>query len=91
MRGDQGENLFWSSAILPTGQAFREACEGWIDEKKFYHGEKIGEGPARSKEEQVGHYTQVRCGLSRVALCLERAEHSMLIVESGNRLFGPKP
>ena len=85
MRGDQGENLFWSSGDLPTGQAFREACEGWIDERRFYHGETIGEGPERSKEEQVGHYTQVRCGLSRVTLHLERIEDKTLMAESGSR------
>ncbi|KAL8736630.1 MAG: hypothetical protein Q9181_002307 [Wetmoreana brouardii] len=49
-RPNQGENLYWSK---PNG-SLANASKGWVDEKKNYHGEKIGEGDFAS----WGHYTQ---------------------------------
>ncbi|KAL8767555.1 MAG: hypothetical protein Q9209_005972 [Squamulea sp. 1 TL-2023] len=51
-RPNQGENLYWSK---PNGST-EAASKGWMDEKKNYHGQKIGEGDFGS----YGHYTQVR-------------------------------
>ncbi|KAL8820648.1 MAG: hypothetical protein Q9223_001170 [Gallowayella weberi] len=50
-RKNQGENLYWSK---PNG-SLEAASKGWVNEKKNYHGEKIGEGNFGS----YGHYTQV--------------------------------
>ena len=36
----QGENLYMSSASA----SFSEAVQNWLDEEKYYSGEKIGEG-----------------------------------------------
>ncbi|KAL9594395.1 MAG: hypothetical protein Q9219_007054 [cf. Caloplaca sp. 3 TL-2023] len=52
-RPNQGENLAWSK---PHG-SFADASKMWVDERKNYHGQKIGEGDFGS----YGHYTQV-CG-----------------------------
>ncbi|KAI4175602.1 MAG: hypothetical protein LQ343_001593 [Gyalolechia ehrenbergii] len=49
-RPNQGENLYWSK---PNG-SMADASQGWVDEKKNYHGQKIGEGNFGS----YGHYTQ---------------------------------
>ncbi|KAL8855890.1 MAG: hypothetical protein Q9178_007455 [Gyalolechia marmorata] len=49
-RPNQGENLYWSK---PNG-SLEAASKGWMDEKKNYHGQKIGEGDFGS----YGHYTQ---------------------------------
>ncbi|KAL8996387.1 MAG: hypothetical protein Q9169_004078 [Polycauliona sp. 2 TL-2023] len=49
-RPGQGENLYWSK---PNG-SLEQATKGWLNEKKNYHGEKIGEGDFGS----YGHYTQ---------------------------------
>ncbi|KAH8656593.1 CAP domain-containing protein [Tricladium varicosporioides] len=46
-----GENLYASSG----GASFVDGVHAWVDEKKNYHGEKIGEGNFGS----YGHYTQV--------------------------------
>ncbi|KAL8922473.1 MAG: hypothetical protein Q9208_005195 [Pyrenodesmia sp. 3 TL-2023] len=50
-RPGQGENLYWSK---PNG-SMADASQGWVNEVKNYHGEKIGEGNFGS----YGHYTQV--------------------------------
>ncbi|KAI4106015.1 MAG: hypothetical protein L6R37_002378 [Teloschistes peruensis] len=50
-RPGQGENLYWVSA----GGSLASGSQGWVDEKKNYHGEKIGQGDFGS----YGHYTQV--------------------------------
>ncbi|KAM0798239.1 CAP domain-containing protein [Usnea florida] len=50
-RPGQGENLFWISA----GGSLATGSQAWVDERKAYHGEKIGEG----NFESYGHYTQV--------------------------------
>ncbi|KAL6722170.1 hypothetical protein ACLMJK_001277 [Lecanora helva] len=50
-RPGQGENLFWYS----SGGDLAGASQGWVNEQKSYHGEKIGEG----NFEAYGHYTQV--------------------------------
>lgn len=52
-RPGQGENLYWSK---PNG-SMADASQGWVNEVKNYHGEKIGEGDFGS----YGHYTQVCC------------------------------
>ncbi|KAL8682678.1 MAG: hypothetical protein Q9186_001274 [Xanthomendoza sp. 1 TL-2023] len=49
-RPNQGENLYWSK---PNG-SLEAASKGWMNEKKDYHGEKIGEGNFGA----YGHYTQ---------------------------------
>ncbi|KAL8711725.1 MAG: hypothetical protein Q9220_003896 [cf. Caloplaca sp. 1 TL-2023] len=49
-RKNQGENLYWSK---PSG-SLAASSHGWVNEKKDYHGEKIGEGNFMS----YGHYTQ---------------------------------
>lgn len=50
-RPGEGENLFWMSA----GGDLADASQGWVNERKDYHGEKIGEG----NFEAYGHFTQV--------------------------------
>lgn len=50
-RPGQGENLYWTSA----GGALADGSQSWVDERKAYHGERIGEGDFES----YGHYTQV--------------------------------
>ncbi|KAL9069617.1 MAG: hypothetical protein Q9161_005416 [Pseudevernia consocians] len=49
-RPGQGENLYWTSA----GGSLADGSQGWVNERKVYHGEKIGEG----NFESYGHYTQ---------------------------------
>ena len=50
-RPGQGENLYWTSA----GGTLADGSQCWVNERKMYHGEKIGEG----NFESYGHYTQV--------------------------------
>ncbi|KAI4270385.1 MAG: hypothetical protein L6R38_007138 [Xanthoria sp. 2 TBL-2021] len=50
-RPGQGENLAWSK---PNGSV-ESGSQMWMNEKKDYHGEKIGEGNFGA----YGHYTQV--------------------------------
>lgn len=50
-RPGQGENLAWSK---PHG-SLEGGSKMWVDEKKNYSGQKIGEGDFGS----YGHYTQV--------------------------------
>ena len=50
-RPGQGENLFWMS----SGGSLADASQGWVNERKDYHGEKVGEGNFAG----YGHYTQV--------------------------------
>ena len=50
-RPGQGENLAWSK---PNG-SLTDGSKMWVDEKKNYSGQKIGEGDFGS----YGHYTQV--------------------------------
>lgn len=54
-RPGEGENLFsgWQSGG-PYTNPLRSGAQAWINEKKDYHGEKIGEGDF----EKYGHYTQ---------------------------------
>jgi uncharacterized protein YkwD len=52
MRGE-GENLFMQMG--GGHQPFKRGVEAWVNEKKDYHGEKIGEGQFA----KYGHYTQV--------------------------------
>ncbi len=53
-RPGQGENLYWMSGG-GDGDMLASGSQGWVDECKSYHGEKIGEGNFGS----YGHYTQV--------------------------------
>lgn len=50
-RPGEGENL---AAGMPS-MTFQKASQMWVDEKKNYHGEPIGQGNFGS----YGHYTQV--------------------------------
>lgn len=50
-RPGQGENLYWTSA----GGTLADGSQCWVNERKMYHGEKIGQG----NFESYGHYTQV--------------------------------
>jgi len=49
----EGENL-WMGSQGSDG-SFASAAHSWVDEKRNYHGKKIGEGDLGS----FGHYTQV--------------------------------
>lgn len=49
-----GENLFWISS---SSAPYLAAARDWIDEAKYYHGERIGEGDMAS----YGHYSELRC------------------------------
>ena len=54
-RSKMGENIAWSQYhVMSYGTTVRL----WVDEKRFYHGEPVGDEDPSGKP--IGHYTQVR-------------------------------
>ncbi|KAE9378728.1 PR-1-like protein [Stipitochalara longipes BDJ] len=53
-----GENLYWGGGdgIHIFAFTFAMAVRSWIEERKFYKGQRVGES---SPEGQIGHYTQL--------------------------------
>ncbi|TVY49423.1 Cysteine-rich venom protein latisemin [Lachnellula occidentalis] len=54
-RRDEGENLYTRTSRPYTHKSLRHAVDVWVEERKAYHGQKIGGGDLGG----YGHYTQV--------------------------------